>query len=79
VFDRLGLAPRHVAGGAEHHLLLNACPFRDIARAHPEVVCSVHLGLLRAGLRRLGAADARCGLRPFVEPELCVADVVLPG
>jgi predicted ArsR family transcriptional regulator len=79
LFDRLGFAPRRTPNGSGHRLLLDACPFRDIARAHREVVCSVHLGLMRAALRRMGAAGARSELRPFVEPELCVAEVVLPA
>jgi predicted ArsR family transcriptional regulator len=78
-FDLLGFAPRHRPVGAGYRFLLDACPFRDVARAHPEVVCSVHLGLLRGALRRLGCAAAESELRPFVEPELCVADVRLPG
>ncbi|MCW2621374.1 MAG: putative transcriptional regulator, ArsR family [Frankiales bacterium] len=74
VFARLGFAPRRVDAD---HLELDDCPFRDIARKHPEVVCSIHLGLMRGILSRLGAAStaAGAGLRPFVEPELCVADL----
>jgi len=79
LFDRLGFAPRLVHDDAEWHLELGACPFRDLARAHPHIVCTVHLGLLRGALGRLGVPTAeRAGLRPFVEPELCVADVPIP-
>jgi hypothetical protein len=44
------------------------------------VVCTVHLGLLRGALRRFGVPPRQArlaGLRPFVEPELCVADIPL--
>lgn len=78
LFDRLGFAPRLVDGVSQRHLELDACPFRDTARAYPTVVCSVHLGLLRGALRRLGNAGAGSQLRPFVEPELCIADVSIP-
>ncbi len=76
VFDRLGFAPRLVDDDQGRHLALDGCPFRDLARAHPQVVCTVHAGLLRGALGRLGVSSAEdAGLRPFVEPELCVADV----
>lgn len=76
LFERLGFAPRLLDDAAARHLELDACPFRDLARAYPDIVCTVHLGLLRGSLNRLGVATGeRAGLRPFVEPELCVADV----
>lgn len=78
LFDRLGFAPRLVDTDRYRHVELDACPFRDIARAYPKVVCSVHLGLLRGALRRSGVPDAAAGLRPFVGPELCIADVPVP-
>jgi len=79
LFDRLGFAPRLVDRGPYRHLELGGCPFRDLARAYPQVVCSVHLGLLREALQRLGIPSAaQAGLRPFVEPELCIADVPIP-
>lgn len=79
LFDRLGFAPRLVDTATDRHLELCACPFRDIARAYPQIVCSVHLGLLRGALGQLRVASAeRAGLRPFVEPELCVADMPIP-
>lgn len=79
LFDRLGFAPRMVDGNQQRHLELDACPFRDLARAHPEVVCAVHLGLLRGSLSRLRVPLAeQSGLRPFVGPELCIADVPVP-
>lgn len=76
LFDRLGFAPRLVDDDRGRHLALDGCPFRDLARAHPQVVCTVHAGLLRGALGRWGVSSAEdAGLRPFVEPELCVADV----
>lgn len=77
VFDRLGFAPRREDAGPRHRLLLDACPFRDIARAHTGVVCTMHLGLLRGVLDQLGTAPA-AELLPFVEPELCVTNLRFP-
>ncbi len=61
-----------VNGGPQ--ISLHACPFRAVAREHPDVVCAIHLGLLRGSLERLGARVSS-RLRPFVEPDLCVAEI----
>lgn len=79
LFDRLGFAPRLADDPDFRRLELRGCPFRDVARGYPHIVCSVHLGLLREALDRGGvprAADAQ--LRAFVEPELCVVDIARP-
>jgi len=74
VFDEMGFEPELSATSRGWQIALHACPFRAVAREHPEVVCSVHLGLLRGSLARLGA-KAATSLRPFVEPELCLAQL----
>ena len=80
LFDRLGFAPRLADDGRYRHLELDTCPFRDTARDYPQVVCAMHLGLLRGALHRLGVPPAEAQLRPFVEPDLCIADVpISPG
>jgi predicted ArsR family transcriptional regulator len=81
LFSRLGFAPRQVdAGRPGYRLALERCPFRDVARAHPEVVCAVHLGLMRGALVRSGlpAVAEAARLKPFVAPELCLAEVPEP-
>lgn len=51
---------------------LTACPLRDLARSHTEVVCGVHRGLLAALLERNGAADrVEAELAPFVTEDVC--------
>lgn len=73
LFVEVGFDPEVTASEPqERRILLHACPFRALAREHPEVVCSIHLGMLRGTLSRLGSAAAS-RLVPFVEPELCVA------
>lgn len=49
------------------------CPFLEIAREQPTVVCGVHRGLMRGTLDVLGEHDAKLVLTPFVEPTLCRA------
>lgn len=83
VFERMGFGPEPAdptagADGAQT-LRLRGCPVRDLARSHPEVSCAMHLGLLRGLLNP--AADGqqrplRADLKPFVEPQLCVAKVI---
>ena len=67
--------------GRERIIRLHACPVRDLARAHPEVACGVHLGLPHGLLTKAEAADGQrdtqhpamsARLEPFVEPELCL-------
>lgn len=72
LFDQIGFEPRLTAIDDGWQIAMPACPFRVVAREYPEVVWSVHLGLLRGILDRLGAAGAS-QLLPFVEPELCVS------
>ncbi|MBO0853782.1 MAG: transcriptional regulator [Nocardia sp.] len=76
VSSELGYAPeRDPASETEQSLdiRLTACPLRDLARTHSEVVCGVHQGLIREVLERNGGRDiAEAQLRPFVEPDLCV-------
>jgi len=78
LFAEIGFDPELTAIGADWQIALHACPFRAVARAYPEVVCSVHLGLLRGSLSRLGVSTAS-RLMPFVEPELCVAQLAPAG
>jgi predicted ArsR family transcriptional regulator len=51
------------------------CPFRELAERHPEVTCSLHLGLLRGALAQLEAPVRVDDLRPFVDPDRCLADL----
>lgn len=67
VLERIGFEPEE-EGDA---IALHACPFRDAAREHPGVVCSVHRGLIDRTLTESGSG-VHGELLPFVEPELCV-------
>jgi predicted ArsR family transcriptional regulator len=55
------------------HLLLRRCPFLDVAREHQEVVCSIHLGLMRGALEQLGVDVHARDLIPWAEPDVCVS------
>jgi len=72
--DELGFEPEldddHPAGS---RILLRRCPFLDVAKEHQQLVCSIHLGLMRGALDELGAQVQARDLLPFVEPGLCVS------
>jgi len=57
---------------------LQRCPFAEVAREHRDVVCAVHLGLLRGALDQLHAPLTSVRLEPFVRPDLCLVHLT-PG
>ena len=75
VFTDLGFNPSLVGGNDSFDIHLHACPFRSVATRFPEVVCSVHLGLLRGLLDDLGVEGVTADLQPWVQPNLCVAHI----
>lgn len=68
LFAELGFDP--VAEGTTS-LALRRCPLLDSAVRHPGVVCSVHLGLSRGVMARLGGEPDDVALLPFSEPGAC--------
>lgn len=60
-------------GSGQHRLHLRQCPFREVAQHHQDVICALHLGLMRGALAQLRAPVTADRLDPFVEPALCVA------
>ena len=59
--------------GGRYRLGLHQCPFREVAERHQDVICSLHLGMMRGALDRMRAPLRANRLEPFVEPGLCVA------
>lgn len=59
--------------GRRRRILMRPCPFLELARRHQEVVCPIHLGLMRGALAELGAVTRATKLEPFVRDDLCVA------
>jgi predicted ArsR family transcriptional regulator len=72
-----GFAPEPGEVAAE--VLVRRCPFLTLAREQPEVVCNLHLGLLRGALTELGHDPEGTELAPFVAPSLCVATLPVPA
>ncbi len=62
-------------GGRSCRIDLFDCPFMDVARANPDVVCGIHRGLLTGTLNQLGEDQVDVSLQPFVGPRLCHARI----
>jgi predicted ArsR family transcriptional regulator len=74
IMTELGFAPQPRPGDAgQSRLDLQHCPFREVAERHKDVICPLHLGMMRGALARMRAPLAADRLDPFVEPGLCVA------
>lgn len=52
-------------------MALRECPLLDSARAHPEVVCQVHHGLVVGALQAYGDTVDDVRLTPFAAPGAC--------
>jgi predicted ArsR family transcriptional regulator len=85
LLDDVGFAPRigkppsgttdaGLAGpaGSATVIEVHRCPFYDLAQAHTDVVCAVHLGLIQGALDQMQAPPATVHLEPFVRPDLCL-------
>lgn len=68
VLERVGFDPVVDNDGV---IRLLACPFRDAATAFPQIVCSIHRGLIERTLDLAGGDPCAVRLNPFIEPELC--------
>ncbi|MFD1660646.1 helix-turn-helix transcriptional regulator [Streptomyces caeni] len=77
VLEIIGFAPEAAPGDTadadQQVIRIRHCPFREIAEQHREVVCSLHLGLMRGVLAEVRAPITAERLEPFVEPSLCLA------
>jgi predicted ArsR family transcriptional regulator len=69
LLDELGFAPE--ADDAASTVALRRCPLLDAAREHTQVVCQVHLGIVRGALEHHGGDPEPTALLPFSEPGAC--------
>lgn len=69
LLDGLGFSP--VDDGPERPVRLRTCPILAAARENPEVICSVHLGLVEGALEARGGSGEGVSLRPFAAPGSC--------
>jgi len=69
MLDDLGFDPQTNSSATTARL--RRCPLLDAAKAFPDVVCAVHLGLVRGALDTMGADTRGTALLPFSEPGAC--------
>ena len=73
LLDELGFAPERQRGDGAAQIGLRHCPFLELAESHAQVVCPIHLGLMRGAMEEWDGNRTVTRLEPFVEPDLCVA------
>lgn len=77
LLDQLGFDPS--ADARANVVKLRHCPLLEAAHRNPQVVCSVHLGIVRGALDELGADPDRTEsivLQPFAESGACRLDML---
>jgi predicted ArsR family transcriptional regulator len=75
LLDDLGFAPEPDARAKDTRL--TRCPLLRAAREHPDIVCAVHLGIVRGALDEWGSARHDVSLHPFSEPGACLLSMTL--
>jgi predicted ArsR family transcriptional regulator len=77
--EELGFSPQVEAGadGGQYELRLRQCPFREVAQQHREVICGLHLGLIRGAFDLMRAPVTADGLGQF--GGVTAAELAEPG
>ena len=73
----LGFAPE--ADARTTVVRLTRCPLLEAAHRYPEVVCGVHLGIVRGALEEYDVDPTRTALVPFAEPGACRLELLSRG
>ncbi|MEX2548711.1 MAG: helix-turn-helix domain-containing protein [Nitriliruptoraceae bacterium] len=72
LLDRAGFAPQVASDPPSGGVLeLHRCPFPDLARRHPDIVCSLHLGMMRGAMSELSADLSVRSLEPSFDGNAC--------
>jgi predicted ArsR family transcriptional regulator len=69
LLDEQGFA----AEAGDGTICMRRCPFYGLAETNPEVICTLHHGIVDGALAQTGTGVEVERLDPFVEPTLCVA------
>lgn len=75
LLTELGFAPAPQQGS--NTVELNRCPLLQTAAEYPDVVCSVHLGLLYGAAEEIGVSALGSDLVPFAGPGTCLLHLEL--
>ncbi|WP_406447502.1 helix-turn-helix domain-containing protein [Streptomyces sp. NBC_01613] len=60
-------------GKAPDRIRLRHCPFLELAEEYGQIVCPLHLGLMKGALAQLRAPVEASRLEPFAESDVCLA------
>lgn len=74
MLEEMGFEHEVTVDGARLQLDLVGCPYRDLATRNREVICALHLGVMRGAGEAVGVEVEE--LQPFLEPSLCRSVVV---
>ena len=75
LLEDLDFGPERLPVEMATQIGLRNCPFLDLVDNHADVICPIHLGLMQGAMRALAAPVTVDRLEPFVEPDLCVANL----
>lgn len=76
--EELGFDPMRADEGAEVTIAFTHCPFRDLAETHPELVCSLHRGMVE-GFVACGADTTVRRFHPLIDRTPCQVELVRSG
>jgi predicted ArsR family transcriptional regulator len=72
LLDEVGFAPEEAAPARRREIGLRHCPFLELVDSR-EVVCAVHLGVMRGAMDAADSPVTVTRLQPFERPDRCLA------
>lgn len=72
----LGFDPARVDNGADVTIAFSHCPFREMAEAHPELVCSIHRGMVEGFVATRGDGTVR-SFHPLIDRTPCQVELTV--
>lgn len=74
--ERLGFDPQEVLDGEGTTIFFANCPFGELAAAHPEVVCSLHRGLIEGFVGDFGDSVQVGDFHDYTDREPCLVSLL---
>lgn len=78
LLEQMGFAPEPAEGG-DTQIGLRHCPFLELAKKHQDVVCPIHLGLMRGAMQAWRSPVSIRRLESFTRPDLCTVHLSPAG
>jgi predicted ArsR family transcriptional regulator len=70
--EQYGFRPELRQAKSGQEIVLQRCPFQEVATTYQAVICPIHLGLMRGALAELATGVEADWLEPYAEPDACV-------